>query len=132
MRLIVTLAQVTGLLASVAEVDYGTMFVFVSCECVQPDVSHDQLYPVLTRGGLKASLYEWFELDEASFILNAREPAQDAHASVIDTPAGRDFKAHVDAMSSRGMSEDEITTELLKKYYKSLHSKADMIGMSRA
>jgi hypothetical protein len=131
MRILFALSQVVGILGSVNEPIEATMFKFVSCECVYPESESVDLYPVFSNYASKFALYEWYALDEATFLEKARKPAEAAHKSLIEKPVARDLKAYFETLSRRGLSPEQITTHLLKKYYKSLRSKTELIEIAQ-
>lgn len=102
------------------------MIKFVSCECLTPETQTTELYEMFNEGASTYALYDWYVLDEATFIEQARRPAEIAHDAQLKKAIGADFKAYLESLSRRGMTPDQITTFLLKKYYKSLRSKTAM------
>lgn len=96
---------------------------FISCECLEPEKVTTDLYESFRDPRNVYALYDWFKLDEATFIEMARRPAKVAHDATLLGPVGGDLKLYMDSMRRRGLTEDQVMTELLKKYYKSLQSK---------
>jgi hypothetical protein len=127
MRSIFLIAQAAAL-AQASGLDYHTMVTFIRCECVEDlNAVRTHLYPIFDNGLMTYALFEWSELDEATFIRDATPAAQEAHESVYDNPSLRPlYMANVTPLQSRGLSPDQVTTELLKKYYKSLQMKTEI------
>lgn len=134
MRSLLFLTQAVSILgSSVSDPDFGTLAAFIRCECVQDlDAHRPDLYPILRNGGMMYALYEWFELDESTFIEKARGPAEAAHATIMrDELVKPLLQSKFDALARRGLSPDNATTELLKKYYKSLKSKSELLQIAK-
>jgi hypothetical protein len=129
MRTLYILSQF--LIASATPPSHGTMVAFVQCECVDPTAESTELYPIFEQGQAVHSLYKWFKLDEETFIELARRAADVAHKAVILKPAGVTLSAYMESLSRRGLTPDQITTELLKKYYKSLRSKTALLEIAQ-
>jgi hypothetical protein len=126
MRSLLFISQVAAILGSAGRPGHLSMIMFVSCECLRPETETTELYEMFNEGSFTYALYNWYVLDEETFIAQAREPAAAAHEAQLKKPVGADFKAYLESLSRRGMTPDQITTLLLKKYYKSLRSKTAM------
>lgn len=126
MRSLLFISQVAAILGSAGNPGQLAMIMFVSCECLTPETPTTGMYEMFNEGSSLYALYEWYVLDEETFIRHAREPADAAHQAQLKKPIGSDFKAYLESLSRRGMTPDQISTFLLKKYYKSLRSKAAM------
>jgi hypothetical protein len=112
-----------AMIASAAPNDFA-MYVFIGCECLLPEETTTDLYPAVENTpGAKRLLLEWFKLDEGTFIRLARESAESAHRKALTHSTGSFLEAYMAKLEGQGLSKDQITTHLLKKYYKSLRSK---------
>jgi hypothetical protein len=125
MRSLLYLSQVAAILGSAEQPGHLSLVMFVGCECLYPETETTELYEMFDERATYA-LYKWYELDEETFIRYARKPATGVHKTTIEEPIGSDLKAFMDSLLRTGMTEDQITTHLLKKYYKSLRSKTAM------
>jgi hypothetical protein len=127
MRSILFLSQFVGMLASAVRLNEFAMFVFVGCECLLPEEETTELYSVFQRdAGLKYQLFDWYMLDEATFVERARKIAGSAHEEALGNSTGSLLQTYMDNLRRQGLSEAQVTTHLLKKYYKSLRSKTAM------
>jgi NAD-dependent DNA ligase len=125
MRSVIILTQLFGILGSTP----GTLplYAFISCECLEPERISTDLYRMFDEDArLVYSLFDWYKLDEPTFMRMARSTVERAHKSTLKTPEGHTLKEYMENMTARGLTEDGITTELLRKYYKSLRSKTAM------
>jgi hypothetical protein len=123
---------IVGVMGSFTGPDFGTMTTFVRCECVEDLNSvRTHLYPLFEYGRSTQALYEWFKLDEESFIRLAMKPAKEAHRLATENPdLARAFRANVEPLERRGLTPDRVLTELLKSYYKSLRRKTVLQQMA--
>jgi hypothetical protein len=129
MRTYIILSSVAAVLASGP--DYGIMVMFVNREGVHPTTQSTELHPVFSNGRTTEELLEWFRLDEATFMEEAREPASVAHEAIMKNEVvGRELREYVSALARRGLTPDQITADLLKKHYKSLQSKTVLQKMA--
>lgn len=126
MRSLLFFSQVAAIFGSSGNPGHLSIIMFVSCECLTPESETTELYEMFNEDSSTYALYEWYVLDEATFIEQARKPAMGVHEATIKKPIGQDLKEYMDLLSRRGMTPDQITTHLLKKYYKSLRSKTAM------
>lgn len=132
MRNILIMAQVLAeAFASTTIPNHMAMVGFISDECllgldgVLEEFASEDLPPAVIR-----ALYGWYQLDEETFMEKARRPAEVAHQGTLRGPGAELFRPTLDALEKRGLSSEEITTELLRKYYRSLHSKIALIRMA--
>jgi hypothetical protein len=127
MRTLFILSQVSAMLGSAVPPSDMVMLMFVSCECLNPTAETTDLYRVFdTDKRTVYALFDWYKLDEATFIRLARKPATSAHKDILEKPVGVPLAEYMQSLRAQGMSDDQVTTELLKKYYKSLRSKTVM------
>jgi hypothetical protein len=126
MRSFLFLSQLATIFGSVDHPGYSAMVMFISCECLRPEVETTELYPMFNEGSSTYALFDWYLLDEETFLAQARRPAAIAHEATLKKDTGSEFKAYTENLSRRGMTPDQITNHLLKKYYKSLRSKTAM------
>lgn len=130
MRLPLFLSFATTVLSSLPP-DHGTMVNFISCECIDNlEEIHTELPPIVAPAVLE--LFEWYSLDEATFIELARKPAEHAHRAAMRRPIYASMlQSNMEPLRRTGMSPEEVTTALLKKYYIQLHGKTELIAMER-
>lgn len=127
MRSLLIISHVAAIIGSALPPSHMHMVMFVSCECLEPERETRDLYEMFKSERDVLALYRWFKLDEATFLEMARRPAKVAHDAVLLKSVGTDLGVYMGSLRTRGLSEDQILTELLKKYYKSLKSKTALI-----
>lgn len=122
-------ASVVLMAVSVAGLNPSTLSTFIRLECVQNlDAVRTELPAIFANGSLKYSLHEWYALGEAEFLARARAPANEAHNTILRTPPLNELLL-ANMAKFQGLSSEDVTTELLKKYYKSLKHKSILIAI---
>lgn len=133
MRAILVLSSIAGVIGTLRAPDHMTMVNFVGCECLSEDLDEPRTELFDALSGSIHTLYEWYQLDKASFMEKARRPALVAHRGTLrDVELASTFQRHLDHFASKGLSPDETLTVLLEKYYDSLHRKRAMIEMANS